>query len=111
MRLRREVVDLVGLYLVDPPTERRGIGEIGVVELHESFGGVVGVDVDVLKALGVEVGGPSDETVDFVVLGEEKLRQVGSILSGDPCDQGDTTTGNSSVGHSEKGRRLHAWSV
>lgn len=66
----------------------------------------MGVDVDVFKALGVEVGGASDEAVNFVVLGEEKLRQVGSILSGDPCDQGDTTTRNSIVRHSLTGRKF-----
>lgn len=44
------------------------------MELHSSFMGVVRIDVDVIEALGIEIGRSSDQTVDFVPLVQEKLR-------------------------------------
>lgn len=44
------------------------------MELHSSFVGVVRVDVDVINALGIEVGRSSDQAMDFVPLVEKKLR-------------------------------------
>lgn len=51
-----EVVNLVGENNVEPTAEGGCVGEVGVVELHSSLVGVVRVDVDVVDALGVEVG-------------------------------------------------------
>jgi len=56
VRLRAQVVDLIGLDLVDPLAQRRGVGQVAVVQL-EARGGNVGVLVDVVQALRVEVGG------------------------------------------------------
>ena len=80
MRLGSEVVDLVGGYGVDPAAEGGGVGEVGVVELHSSFMRVMRIDVDVIKALGVEVGRSSDQTMDFIPLIQEKLRQIRPVL-------------------------------
>ena len=55
VRLRGEVVDFVGFDHVEPAAEGGCVGEVGVVELHEGFVGVVRVDVDVVDPLGVEV--------------------------------------------------------
>ena len=85
--LSGEVVDLVGLDHVEPAAERGCVGEIGVVELHQSLVGVVRVDVDVVDPLGVEVGRSADQAVDFVAFLEEELRQVRSVLAGDSGDQ------------------------
>lgn len=60
VRLGGEVVDLVGENGVEPAAEGGGVSEVGVVELHDSLGGVVRVDVDVVDALRVEVGRPPD---------------------------------------------------
>lgn len=53
--LRGEVVDFIRGDSVDPTAERGGVGEIGVVEFHPGFVGIVWVDVDVVDSLGVEV--------------------------------------------------------
>lgn len=56
VRLGGEIVYLVGENCVEPTAKRRGVAEVGVVELHASLVGVVWVDVDVVDALSVEVG-------------------------------------------------------
>nr|POE55633.1 hypothetical protein CFP56_44740 [Quercus suber] len=66
-----------------------GIGEVSVVELHSSLVGIVGVDVDVVNSLSVEVGEPSDQAVYLVAFVELKLGQVGTALPGDSGDQCD----------------------
>jgi len=85
--LGSEVIDLVGLDLLDDVDQRRGVGEIAVVQ-DELRVGVVGVLVDVVDACGVEEGGASLDAVDFVAFGEEELGEVGSVLAGDSCDEG-----------------------
>lgn len=89
VRLGGEVVDLVGGEGVDPTAKRRRIGEVGVVELHAGLVGVVGVDVDVVDPLGVEIGGPSDQAVDVVAFVEEEFGEVGAVLAGDAGDERD----------------------
>lgn len=87
MRLSSEIVDLVGAESVDPAAERRGVGEIGVVELHASLVSVVRVDVDVVDSLCVEVGGTADQAVNLVALIEEEFSEIRAVLAGDPSDQ------------------------
>lgn len=85
--LSSKVVDLVRLDDVEPTAERGGIREISVVELHESFVGIVGIDVDMVDSLSVEIGGSSDEAVNLVAFLEQELCQVRSILASDTGDQ------------------------
>jgi len=87
VRLRGEVVDLVGEDGVEPAAERGGVGEIGVVELHARLVGVVGIDVYVVDALRVEVGGATDQAVHLVPLVEQEFREVGTVLSRDSGNQ------------------------
>jgi len=68
VRLSGEVVDLVGEDGVEPAAEGGGVGEIGVVELHAGLVGVVGIHIDVVDALRVEVRGATDQTVHLVTL-------------------------------------------
>lgn len=89
VRLGGEVVDLVGRDGVEPAAERGGVGEVGVVELHSGLVSVVGVDVDVVDPLRIEVGGPPDQPVDLVALVEQELRQVRPVLTGYAGDQRD----------------------
>jgi len=83
VRLGGEVVDLVGKNSVEPAAERGGVGEIRVVELHARLVGVVGIDVYVVDALRVEVGGATDQAVHLVSLVEQEFREVGTVLSRD----------------------------
>lgn len=55
VRLSSKVVDLVWLDDVEPTAEGGGIREIGVVELHASFVDIVGIDVDMVDSLSVEI--------------------------------------------------------
>jgi hypothetical protein len=87
VRLRAEVVDLVGLHLLDDVNERRGVGEIAVVQ-KEAWVRVVRILVDMVDAVGIEQRRSSLDAVDFIAFGEEKLGEVGSILAGNSCDQG-----------------------
>lgn len=87
VRLGGEIVDLVGADGVEPAAEGGGVGEIGVVELHESLVSVVRVDVDVVDPLGVEVGGAADEAVDLVAFLEEEFGEIGAVLAGDAGDE------------------------
>lgn len=83
-----EVVNLVGVDCIEPAAERGGVSEVSVMELHLGFMGIVGIDVDMVDALGIEVGGSSDEAVDFVASGEEEFGQVGAVLTSYAGDQG-----------------------
>lgn len=85
--LSSKVVDLVRLDDVEPTAEGGGIREITVVELHESFVDVVGINVDMVESLSVKIGGSSDEAVNFVAFLEQELGQVRSILASDSGDQ------------------------
>ncbi|KAL4388217.1 hypothetical protein GQ457_09G009760 [Hibiscus cannabinus] len=82
-----QIVDLVGSDGVEPATKRGSVGEVGVMELHPGLVGVVGVDVDVVDALRIEVRGAADQAVDLVPFVEEELGQVRSVLTSDTGDQ------------------------
>lgn len=96
--LRGEVVHLVGEDDVEPAAEGGGVGEVGVVEFHEGLVGIVGVDVDVVDALGVEVGRSADKAVDFVAFVEQEFSEIRAVLAGDAGDQGDFAGGLEGVG-------------
>uniref|UniRef100_A0A804PTD2 Uncharacterized protein n=1 Tax=Zea mays TaxID=4577 RepID=A0A804PTD2_MAIZE len=90
VRLRGEVVDLVGGDGVERAAEGRGVGQVGVVEPHRGTRGRrhrVRVVVDVVQPLRVEVGGAADEAVHLVSLGQEQLREVAPVLPRDARDQ------------------------
>lgn len=76
MGLSGEIVDLVRKEGIDPAAERGGVGEVGIVETHPGLVGVVGIDVEVIEAGGVEVGGAANEAMDLVALVEEELGEV-----------------------------------
>ncbi len=69
MALRPEVVDLVGLQLVDELDEPTPFREVGVVE-EEPHALLVRIAVQVVDALGVEAGRAADEAVNLVASAE-----------------------------------------
>ena len=72
VRLRGEVVDLVGANGVERAAEGRGVGEVSVVEPHRGprrRRHRVQVVVDVVQSLRVEVGGAADVVQHLVPLG------------------------------------------
>ena len=86
MGLGAEVVDLVGVDLVEQVDEGDAVVEVAVVQEQVAPGGV-GVLVDAVQALGVEGGGAADDAVDLVALAQQQLGQVRPVLTGDARDQ------------------------
>ena len=86
--LRREVVELVGLRLLDHARQARGIRHVAVVQ-DEAAIADVRVLVEVIDAVGVEERRPALDAVDDVALAEQQLGEVGAVLPGDAGDQSD----------------------
>ncbi|KAL4378341.1 hypothetical protein GQ457_02G006920 [Hibiscus cannabinus] len=92
--LGSQVVNLVGSDGVDPTTKRGSVGEVSIMELHPSLVGVMGVDVDVVNTLRVEVGRAADQAMDFVSFVEKEFSQVRTVLTGDASYQRHLAVGN-----------------
>ena len=85
MALRAQVVDLVGLHLVNDAGEVGRIGEIAVVE-HELLLRHVRVLVDVIHPLGVEQRGAPFDAMYLIALVQQQSGQISAVLSGDAGD-------------------------
>jgi hypothetical protein len=81
-----QVVDLTRLYLADHSRHAMGSGQISLVQAQ---GGAIDVRNanHVAKAFGVERAGPTDGAVRLIVLGQQKLRQIGTTLPGHARNQ------------------------
>lgn len=92
MTLSCEVIDLVGLDLLDDADERAGVGHISVVEVQSSTALHITYpffEIEVLNALSVEGGGAANDAVDFVALLDEEFGEEGAVLprySSDECN-------------------------
>ena len=87
MALRAEVVDLVGLELVEQLHHLHRVGEVAVVQ-EEPHAVHVGIAVEVVDPAGVEGRGPPDDAVHLVALFEQQLREIGAVLARDAGDEG-----------------------
>lgn len=88
MGLSSKVVNLVGIDSINPTAKRRGVGEVRIMELHAGFMGIVGIDVEMVDPLGIEIGRSAYEAVDFVAFVEEEFSEVGTILTSNTSDEG-----------------------
>ncbi|MNL02313.1 hypothetical protein D3C87_1228140 [compost metagenome] len=88
--LRGEVVDLVGLDLLDDPDQIGGVGQVSVMQVKPAVG-VMGILVEVVDAIGIEQGSPALDPVDLIALLQQQLGQIRTILSRNPRDQSDFT--------------------
>jgi hypothetical protein len=86
MRLGTQIVDLVGLDLLDDMDQRRRIRQIAVVQ-YEVRIGMMRIFVDVIDAVGVEERRTPFDAMNLISFGEKKLRKICSILAGDTCNQ------------------------
>ncbi len=86
MALRGEVVDLVGLYLLDHADQVGRVGEVAVVKVQPHIA-LVGILVQVIDAIGVEKRGTALDAVDLVALVQQELGEVGAVLAGDSRDE------------------------
>ena len=67
MALGAEVVDLIGLHLLNDADQVAAVGEIAVVQ-HQARVAFVGVLVEVINAAGVEAAGSALDAMDLVSL-------------------------------------------
>ena len=86
MALRREVVDLVGLGLLDQAHEVRAVAHVPVME-YKAVSAAMGVSVQMVNSLSIEGRSSSLHAVDLVSLLEEELGEVGAVLPRDAGDQ------------------------
>ena len=90
MTLSCEVIDLIGLDLLDDTDERAGVGHISIVEVQSSTMLHVAYpffEIDMLNATSVEGGGAANDPMDFVALLDEKFGEEGAILPRYPSDE------------------------
>lgn len=86
MALRAKVVDLVWLHLLNGVQKTAGVRQIAVMQ-NEFSVAEMGVLVEMIDTIGVEQRTTALDAVDLVALAEQELRQIGSILAGDPGNQ------------------------
>src|SRR5580658_5184850 len=48
---------------------------------------VVGILIEVIDSIGVEGRGPAFDPVNAITLAQKEFRKIGTILSGDACNQ------------------------
>jgi len=83
-----QVVNFIGLHLLDDADQVGGVGQIAIVQ-PESHLLLVRAGVKVVDARRVEGGRTTFDTVDFAALGQQELRQVGAALA---CDAGEQSS-------------------
>jgi hypothetical protein len=83
--LRGEVVDLVGLHLLDDAHQAGAVGHVAVVQ-DELAVRLVRILVEMVDAVGVEERGAALDAVHLVALVEQELGEVGAVLAGDAGD-------------------------
>ena len=86
MRLRAEVVDFVGLDLLDDPDQVGRVGEVAVMQ-NELAVVDMRVLVEMVDPVGVEQGRAAFDAVDGVAFLEQEFGEIGTILAGDAGDQ------------------------
>ena len=78
MALGRQIVDFVGLNEGNNPNQGRRIRQIAVMELDLAH--------QVIDSRSIGNGSPAGDAVDFIALFQQKLRKVGTVLTGDTGD-------------------------
>ena len=87
MALGAEMIDLVGLQVVDQVGELPGIGQIAVMDEKPDVLSAARIDIKVADTRGVEAAGPAHDAVDLISLVEQEFRQIGAVLAGNPRNQ------------------------
>ena len=84
--LRRQVVDLVRLDLLDDADEIGRVGQIPVMKLQPHVR-LVRILIQMIDAIGIEGGRAALDAVDVVALREQQFGQIRAILAGNAGDQ------------------------
>lgn len=88
MRLRTQVVNFIGLYLLHNANQVAGVRQITVMQFEASILNVR-VLVNVVNALCVEQTRTPLDAMYFIAFFQKKLSQVRTILTGNARDQGN----------------------
>ena len=90
MALRAQIVNLVGLAVVNDPRQVGGISQIAVVQDQPAVIDMR-VLVKVINPLRVKAGTAALDPVDHVSFRQKQLGQVRTILACNACDQRNFT--------------------
>jgi hypothetical protein len=77
-----EIVDLGRSHLLNQTNQVRAVGEITIVKMKSRIT-LMRILVQMIDPLSVKGGATTFESVDFIALTEEELREVAPILSRD----------------------------
>src|SRR5690606_27013860 len=86
--LRREIVDLRRLDLLDDADEVRGVGKVAVMKV-EGRARLMEIVIEMIDPPGVERRRPPFDAVDLVSFAEKKVRKIRAVLAGRAEDQCD----------------------
>ena len=86
MALGAEVVDLIGLHLLNDALQVAAVAQVAVVQLQALIQ-LVRILIEVIDPGGVETAGPALDAMHGVALLQQQLRQVAAVLAGDAGDQ------------------------
>ncbi len=92
MALSTQVVDLIGLHLLDDPDQVGAVREVAVVQ-HQPRVAFVGILIEVIDPGGVEAAGPPLDAVHRIALLQQQLSQVAAVLTCNPCDESSLNHG------------------
>jgi hypothetical protein len=84
--LRGEVIEFVGLNLLQDADQAGGVGQVAMME-DEPAVGLVRVLVEMVDPLGVEQGGAAFNAVDGVAFVQQEFGEIRAVLAGDAGDQ------------------------
>jgi len=84
--LRSQIVDLVGLHLLDDADEAGAVRQVTVMQ-DEFAVGLMRVLVEMIDAIGVEQRGAALDAVDFVAFAQQEFGEIGAVLPGNAGDE------------------------
>ena len=85
MRLRTQVIDLIGLHLLQDACEVGRVSQVTVVQLELRVRRMR-ILIDMVNALRIEGRCPPLDAVHLVALAQQEFSQVGAVLPGDASD-------------------------
>src|SRR5437867_3279363 len=84
--LRAEMIDFIGLDRSNNPVQGTAVVEISM-DQDQALIGFMRILVNMVYAAGVQRARAANNSIDLVVLRQQKLGQIGSILSSDTRDE------------------------
>ena len=92
MALGTEIVNLIGLYLLNDPLKVAAIAQVAIVQRQgwrlTLVTKLMRILIKVIDSCGVEATGAALDAMHGIALPQQQLCKVAAILAGDACDQG-----------------------